>query len=122
MAHLVALGQEVSPVVLRGRDLDGHALDDLEAIAFDADDLLRIVGQDPQTLGAEIDATAIDDLVGFHAGFAGYLDLDKGYFALSGEGEICLLICASAEAIITHHAAAAGSREGMRLSSGPGVP
>ena len=59
MAHLVALGQEVSPVVLRGRDLDGHALDDLEAIAFDADDLLRIVGQDPQTLGAEIDGMPV---------------------------------------------------------------
>ena len=51
--------------------------------------------------GAEIDATAIDGLVGFHAGFAGYLDIDKGYFALSGEGELCLFLCASAEAIIS---------------------
>src|SRR5438128_1406470 len=63
VAHLVALGQEVSPVVLRGRDLDGHALDDLETIAFDADDLLRIVGEDPQTLGAEIDEDVRPDAV-----------------------------------------------------------
>src|SRR5712691_2505973 len=55
MAHLVALGQQISSVVLRGRNLDGHALDDLEAVAFDADDLLGIVGQDPQALRPEID-------------------------------------------------------------------
>src|SRR5438876_8530500 len=63
VAHLVALGQEVSPVVLSGRDLDGHALDDLETIAFDADDLLRVVGEDPQTLGAEIDEDLRPDAV-----------------------------------------------------------
>src|SRR5215470_2441482 len=53
--HLVALGQQVAPIVVRGRDLDGHPLDHLEPVALDADDLLRVVGQDPQALGAEVD-------------------------------------------------------------------
>src|SRR6266508_3397685 len=55
MAHLLALGQEVSPVALGGRDLDGHALDHLEPIALDADDLFRVVRQDTEALGTKVE-------------------------------------------------------------------
>src|SRR5215470_784008 len=54
MAHLLALGSEVASVGVGGRDLERHPLDDTQAVAFDADDLLRVVGQVAEVLDAEV--------------------------------------------------------------------
>ena len=43
MSHLLLLGLEVMLVFLAGFDFNGHALDDFETIAGEADDLLRII-------------------------------------------------------------------------------
>src|SRR4051794_10442912 len=54
VAELVLLGLQVAAVVEVGRDLDGHALDDAQAVAVDADDLLGVVGEDAQLADAQV--------------------------------------------------------------------
>ncbi len=54
VSHSGFLGFEVSAVVFTGRDDDGDFFDDGEAVAFDAIDLLRIVGHDTDLLEAEV--------------------------------------------------------------------
>src|SRR5882672_195270 len=53
--ELVALGAEVFPVGLGRRNLDWHALGDVQTVALEADDLLRVVGQELQVLDPEVD-------------------------------------------------------------------
>src|SRR5438093_1425943 len=48
--ELVALGAEVLPIRLGGRNLDRDALGDVESVTLETDDLLRIVGQELQVL------------------------------------------------------------------------
>ena len=55
MPHLRPLGAQVGLVVRVGLDADGHRLDDLEAVAGEADDLLRVVGQQADLPHAEIE-------------------------------------------------------------------
>jgi 6,7-dimethyl-8-ribityllumazine synthase len=43
MAELLALGGEIAFIGFAGGHLDRHPLDNLQAVAFEADDLLRIV-------------------------------------------------------------------------------
>src|SRR6267142_1478344 len=45
--ELVALGAEVFPVGLGRRNLDRHALGDVQTVTLEADDLLRVVVQEP---------------------------------------------------------------------------
>ena len=45
MPHLVFLRLQIAAIVLIGRDLDRHALDDAQTVAVHADDLLGIVRQ-----------------------------------------------------------------------------
>ena len=63
MPELVALGAEVLPVGLRRRDLDRDALGDVKTVALEADDLLRIVGQEPEVLDPEVDQDLGSDAV-----------------------------------------------------------
>src|SRR5215470_9952255 len=71
VTHLLALGHEVALVALGGRNLDRHALDDLEAVPLDAHDLLRVVREDAQALRAEVDqdlrADAVVSQIGLEA-------------------------------------------------------
>ena len=46
MSELLLLGPEILEVLLVGLDLEGHALDDLQAVALDAGSLARVVGDD----------------------------------------------------------------------------
>src|SRR5438034_673426 len=87
MAHLLPLGQEVAPIALRGRDLDGHALHDLQSVSFDAHDLLRIVGEDAEPPRPQVHEDLRPDtvvtqvrlepqsLIGLHGVLAAVLDL-----------------------------------------------
>src|SRR5213594_4441810 len=54
MPELVALRAQVLPVGFVGRDLDRHALGDVQAVALQPDDLLRVVGEQPEVLHAQI--------------------------------------------------------------------
>ena len=54
VAHLVALGPQVGLVVGVGRRLDRHLLGDREAVALEADDLFRVVGEDADAGQAEV--------------------------------------------------------------------
>src|SRR5437899_1409680 len=54
MPELVALRAQVLPVGVVGRDLDRHALGDVQAVALQPDDLLRVVGEQPEVLHAQI--------------------------------------------------------------------
>src|SRR5437870_3048660 len=54
MSLAVSLAAQIGDVLLRGRDLDGHPLNDGEAEAFDADDLLRVVGHEANAPEAEL--------------------------------------------------------------------
>ena len=54
MSHLLLLGLEVMLVFLAGFDFNGHALDDFETVAGEADDLLRVIRQKAQFVDAEI--------------------------------------------------------------------
>src|SRR6266849_55216 len=78
VAHLLALGHQVALVALGGRNLDRHALDHLEPIPLDADDLLRVVREDAQAFRAEIDedlrADAVVAQVGLEAQYVIGLD------------------------------------------------
>src|SRR5215470_1426619 len=87
MAHLLPLGHEIASIGLGGRHLDGHPLDHLEPIALDADDLLRVVGEDAQLLRPQVHEDLRPDtvvaqvgleaqgLIGFHGVLAVVLDL-----------------------------------------------
>src|SRR5437867_3388929 len=54
MPELVALRAQVLPVGFVGRDLDRHALGDVQAVALQPDDVLRVVGEQPEVLHAQI--------------------------------------------------------------------
>src|SRR2546428_9046 len=54
MPELVALRAQVLPVGVVGRDLDRHALGDVQAVALQPDDLLRVVREQPEVLHAQI--------------------------------------------------------------------
>jgi hypothetical protein len=53
--ELVALRAEVLPVRLGRRNLDRDALGDVQPVPLEADDLLRVVGQELEVLDAEVD-------------------------------------------------------------------
>ena len=55
MSHFFLFGFQIPAVVFLGRDDDGNPFDDLDAVAVDADDLLRIVGQQPDAFDAEVE-------------------------------------------------------------------
>src|SRR5205807_552386 len=61
--ELVALRAQVPVVVRRGRRLDGDALDDLQAVRFEAHPLLRVVREQAQVLHAQIDEDLSTDPV-----------------------------------------------------------
>ena len=54
MPELVALGAQVLSIGVIGRDLDGHALGDVETVALQPDDLLRVVGEQPEIFHAQV--------------------------------------------------------------------
>ena len=54
MPHLLALGAEVLPVVAVGAGFDGKLLGDLQAVTFQADDFLGIVGQQADGFQAQV--------------------------------------------------------------------
>ena len=62
VAHPVALGFEVFFVVGVGGEGDGDLLDDFEAVAAEADDFFRVVGEEAHFSDAEV----VEDL-GTHA-------------------------------------------------------
>ena len=53
MSHCILFGFQVVRVDRVGGDLQGDALDDLQAVAAEADDLARIVGDQPEPLDPE---------------------------------------------------------------------
>jgi hypothetical protein len=53
MAELFLLGAQLADIILARRHLQGDAIDDLKAIAFEADDFARIVGQKAHASYAE---------------------------------------------------------------------
>src|SRR6266498_347902 len=55
MPQLLPLRLQVARVVRIGRDADGHLFDDLEAVAFEADDFLGIVSEEPDGFEAQVD-------------------------------------------------------------------
>ena len=55
MPHLRPLGLEVFLVVRVGRGADRDHFDDLQPVAFEADDFFRVVGQEAHFPHAEID-------------------------------------------------------------------
>src|SRR5712692_2442121 len=63
VAHLLPLGHQVALVALGGRDLDRDALDHLQPVPLDADDLLRVVREDAQAFRAEIEEDLRADAV-----------------------------------------------------------
>src|SRR5258707_1249513 len=63
MAELVLLRFQILEIVRVRRDLDRHRLDDVQAIAFQADDLARVVGQQADVAHAEIDKDLRADAV-----------------------------------------------------------
>src|SRR5262249_20204865 len=63
VAHLLALRRQVTAVVLVGRDLDRHALDDAQPVAVDPDHLLGVVRQQPDLPHAEVDQDLCADAV-----------------------------------------------------------
>src|SRR5260221_3241627 len=71
VAELFLLRLQVPPVRIGGRDLDGQAAHDLEAVAFEADELPRVVGEQTDLLHPELDqdlrADAVVALVGLEA-------------------------------------------------------
>src|SRR5260221_415899 len=71
VARLFLLRLQVPPVRIGGRDLDGQAAHDLEAVAFEADELPRVVGEQTDLLHPELDqdlrADAVVALVGLEA-------------------------------------------------------
>src|SRR3989454_8803008 len=50
MPELVALRAQVFQIRVGRRDLDRHALGDVQAVALQPDDLLRVVGEEPEVL------------------------------------------------------------------------
>ena len=56
MPHLQPLRLQILRVVRIRRSLDRDDLDDLQSVAFEADDLLRIIRQEAHLADAEIDA------------------------------------------------------------------
>src|SRR5262245_23028787 len=61
--ELVALGTEVLPVRLGRRDLDRDALADVQPVALEADDLLRVVREELEILHAQVDQNLSADAV-----------------------------------------------------------
>src|SRR2546426_455245 len=55
MPELVALRAQVFQIRVGRRDLDRHALGDVQAVALQPDDLLRVVGEEPEVLHAQVD-------------------------------------------------------------------
>src|SRR5262245_60611110 len=55
MTQFVPLGQQVGHVVPIWFHFDGHLLDDFQPIAFQTDDLFRVVREQPNRLETEID-------------------------------------------------------------------
>src|SRR5436309_3031447 len=54
MPELVALRAQVLPVRIGRGNLDRHALGDVQAVALEPDDLLRVVGEEPEVLHPEV--------------------------------------------------------------------
>ncbi len=54
MTHLEFFGLEIVPITVGGRNLERHALDDLETETAQRGVLLRVVGHQPQPSCAEI--------------------------------------------------------------------
>src|SRR5947209_10032274 len=61
--ELVALGAEVLPVRLGRGNLDRDTLGDVQPVAFQADDLLGVVGQELQVLDPQVDQDLSPDAV-----------------------------------------------------------
>src|SRR4051794_40772785 len=55
MTELLLLRRKVAGVEFVGIDLDRHTLDDLQPVAFQTDNLLRIVRHQPHLMETEID-------------------------------------------------------------------
>src|SRR3989441_2484558 len=55
MPELVALRAQVFQIRVGRRDLDRHALGDVQAVALQPDDLLRVVGEEREVLHAQVD-------------------------------------------------------------------
>jgi hypothetical protein len=51
VSHAVFFGVEVATVVVAGAHDDGDAAGDLDAVAFETDDLLGIVGEEADAVG-----------------------------------------------------------------------
>src|SRR5262249_2296819 len=94
VAELVALGAEVLPVLFVGRDLDGHALDEVQPVPLEPYDLLRVVGEETELPNAKIDedlgADAVvakiglepEALVGFHGVLSLILHLARAHLVV----------------------------------------
>ena len=76
MAHPVALGHQVADVLGVGAHRQRHALDDVQAVAVQADPLGRVVGQQPHRPHAEVDEDLRADAV--VAGVGGQAELEVG--------------------------------------------
>src|SRR5436309_14072678 len=69
MPELVALRAQVLPVGFVGWDLGRHALGDVQAVVLQSDDLLRVVGEQPDVLHSQIYECLGADYVFAHIGF-----------------------------------------------------
>src|ERR671924_561355 len=63
VSEALALGAEVGLVVLVWNRLDGHLVGDRQAVALEPVDLLRIVGEDPDTGQSQVDEDLSPDPV-----------------------------------------------------------
>src|SRR5574341_1921193 len=55
VSQLVLLRAKIADVLLPRRDFDRHALNDLEPVAFDPDDLARVIRDQADVAEAEVD-------------------------------------------------------------------
>ncbi|MFM1943711.1 MAG: hypothetical protein RI897_2693 [Verrucomicrobiota bacterium] len=79
MSHLLAFGLEVFFVVGIGFDPDGELFCDGEAVAFEADDFARVIGEEPDGFEAEVgeDLGSESVLTQVHAEAEGAVGFDR---------------------------------------------
>ena len=75
VAELVTFRGEITDVLRRGRDLDRHLLHDLQAVALDAGDLLRVVREDADGRQAQLGEDLVPDAVVAHVGLEAELEV-----------------------------------------------